>query len=290
MTRFRILLACALTVSLGAQSLTDRFKEVRGPWELQLERGDASGVRKGVEALLGREGLTVNPSDYNDMHALVALRGLAARACLSEGSWEEAVVHFQKAQSAAEENLATAEPFLAKTRAEHELKLKECRDALAKQSPRLKELDEAPGLTKDQIKLRQQLKIFTDEQQAAITHSERAIKDIDSILERLRQTKETTARTTAGWQDFLAAEKTEIAEAGGLPQYVAGKLEQVKADDARPKQERLTYARRLQKLDSSNKDVARLVNALLGKEEEPAPVKPKKKKKLTPKQDQDTKE
>ena len=243
-------------------------------------------VRKGVEALLGREGLTVNPSDYNDMHALVALRGLAARACLSEGSWEDAVIHFQKAQSAAEENLVTAEPFLAKTRVEHEQKLKECRDTLAKQAPRLKELDEAPGLTRDQIKLRQQLKIFTDEQQAAIAHSERALKDIEGILDRLRQAKETTTRTTAGWQAFLAAEKTEIAEAGGVPQYVAGKLEQVKADDARPKQERLTYARRLQKLDPANKDVVRLVNGLLGKEEEAAPVKPKKKKKPATKKDQ----
>lgn len=53
----------------------------------------------------------------------------------------------------------------------------------------------------------------------------------------------------------------------------------MKADDARPKLERLTYARRLQKLDPSNKDVTRLINGLMGKEEEPAPVKSKKKKK-----------
>ena len=284
MTRFAFLLACAMATGLAAQSLTDRFKEVRGPWELQLERGEAPTVRKGVEALLGREGLTVNPSDYNDMHALVALRGLAARACVSEGSWEDAVVHFQKAQSAAEENLATAEPLLAKTRMEHELKLKEFREAVAKQAPRLRELDEAPGLTQDQMKLRQQLKIFMDEQQAAIAHSERALKDIEAIVARLRQAKETTAKTTADWQAFLAAEKAEIAEAGGVPPFVAGKLEQVKADDARPRQERLTYARRLQKLDPSNKDVTRLVNGLLGKEEEGDAPKPKpKKKKATPK-------
>lgn len=283
MTRIGFLLACALATSLGAQSLTDRFKEVRGPWEIQLERGEAATVRKGVEALLGREGLTVNPSDYNDMHALVALRSLAARACVSEGDWEDAVVHFQKAQSAAEENLATAEPFLAKTRMEHELKLKEFRDAIARQAPRLKELDEAPGLKQDQIKLRQQLKIFMDEQQAAIAHSERALKDIESILGRLRLTKETTAKTAGDWQAFLAAEKAEVAEAGGMTTYVAAKLEQVKADDARPRQERLTYARRLQKLDPANKDVPRLVNGLMGKEEAPEPVKPKKKKKAAPK-------
>lgn len=278
MTRFGFLLACALASNLGAQSLTDRFKEVRGPWEVQLERGEAATVRKGVEALLGREGLTVNPSDYNDMHALVALRGLAARACLSEGSWEDAVTHFQKAQSAAEENVATAEPFLAKSRMEHELKLTEYRSAMAKQTPRLKELDEAPGLSQEQMKLRQQLKIFMDEQQAAISHSERALKDIEGIVARLRQAKETTTRTAADWQAFLAAEKAEMAEAGGVAPFVAGKLEQVKGDDARPRQERLTYARRLQKLDPANKDVTRLVNGLLGKEEEPEPVKPRKKK------------
>jgi hypothetical protein len=279
MIRFGFLLVCLLATNLNAQSLTDRFKEVRGPWEVQLERGEASTVRKGVEALLGREGLTVNPSDYNDMHALVALRGLAGRACLAEGSWEDAVGHFQKAQAAAEENLTTAEPFLAKTRMEHELKLKEFREAMDKQAPRLKELNEAPGLSKDQMKLQQQLKIFMDEQQAAITHSERALKDIEGILARLRQAKETTAKTATDWQAFLAAEKAEVTEAGGMSQFVAGKLEQVKADDTRPKQERLIYARRLQKLDPPNKEAARFVNTLLGKDEEIEAVKPVKKKK-----------
>ena len=272
------LLALALGATLGAQSLTDRFKEVRGPWELQLERGDAPLVRRGVEALLGREGLTVNPSDYNDMHALVALRGLAARACVSEGSWEDAVVHFQKAQSAAEENLATAEPLLARTRTEHETRLKEFREAMARQAPRLRELEEAPGLSQEQMKLRQQLKIFMDEQQAALTHSERALKDIEDILGRLRQAKDATTRAAADWQAFLAAEKAEVAEAGSLAKFVGDKVEQVKADDARPRQERLAYARRLQHLDPSNKDVARLVNGLLGRDEAPEAPAPKKKK------------
>jgi hypothetical protein len=36
-------------------------------------------------------------------------------------------------------------------------------------------------------------------------------------------------------------------------------------------------------LDPSNKDVTRLVNGLMGKEEESEPVKPKKKKKPAPK-------
>lgn len=282
MSRLGFLLACALSASLAAslaaQSLTDRFKEVRGPWEIQLDRGDATSVRRGVEALLGREGLTVNPSDYNDMHALTALRSMAARACVAEGSWEDAVVHLQKAQAAAEENLATAEPLLAKTRAEHEVKVREFRDAMDKQAPRLRELDEAPGLNQDQMKLRQQLRIFMDEQKAALAHSERALKDIDGILDRLRQTKASTTKAAADWKAFLEREKAEIAEAGGTTRFVAGKVEQVKADDARPRQERLAYARRLQKLDPANKDVTRLLNGLMGKEEEPAP-KPVKKRK-----------
>jgi hypothetical protein len=282
MTLFGILSAglviLGLSLPLAAQSLTDRFKEVRGPWELQLERGDAAGVRKGVEALLGREGATVNPSDYNDMHALVALQSLAARACASEGSWEDAVAHLQKAQAAAQENLASAEPLLAKTRMEHELKLKEFREAMAKQAPRLKELEEAPGLKAEQIKLLQQLKVFMDEQNAAIAHSERALKDIGEILVRLREAKAATTQAATDWQAFLAKEKVDLAEAGGTSKYVAEKLEQVKADDARPRQERLIYARRLQQLDPANVGVTRLVNALLGKEEAPEPTKPKRKK------------
>lgn len=283
MTRFlhACLLATSLTSLLSAQGLTDRFKEVRGPWEAQLERGDATPVRKGVEALLDREGLTVNPSDYNDMYALVAFHSLAARACASEGSWEDAVTHLQKAQVTADENLRTADPLLAKTRAEHEAKLKEFREAMAKQAPRLKELNEAPGLNADQIKLRQQLTIFMDEQKAAIAHSERSIQDIDTILARLKEVKDSTAKATSEWQAFLAKEKADVSEAGGTEKYVTEKLEQVKADDARPRNERLTYARRLQKLDPANQGVTRLVNALLGKDEastEPPKAKPRRKK------------
>jgi hypothetical protein len=278
-------LLLALAPVLGAQTLTDRLKEVRGPWEAQIDRGEAPTVRKGVEALLGREGVAVNPSDYNDMHALVALESLAARACVSEGSWEDAVIHLQKAKAAADENLASAEILLAKTRADHEEKLKEFRDAIARQEPRLKELDAAPGLDADQIKLRQQIKIFMDEQKAAIAHSEKALADIDGILANLRQDKAITTKALTDWQAFLAKEKADVAEAGTANRYVADKLLQVKADEARPQAERLAYARRLEKLDPANQDATRLVNTILGREAQPAPLpRPmKRKKKAAPK-------
>lgn len=280
MTRLPLLaLLLALAPALGAQSLTERLKDVRAPWEAQIDRGDAPTVRKGIEALLGREGVSVNPSDYNDMHALVALHSLAARACVSEGSWEDAVAHLQRAQAAADENLTNATALLSKTRADHQAKLKEFQAAIASQAPRLKELEEAPGLDAPQMKLRQQLRIFMEEQKAAIAQSEKALADIDGILARLQQDKASTTKALTDWQVFLTAEKAGIAEAGGPGPYVAGKLAQVKADEARPQAERLAYARRLEKLDPANQDVARLVDTLLGKEEQPAPLpRPMKKK------------
>ena len=59
MTRLGFLFACALATSLGAQSLTDRFKEVRGPWEVQLERERKRRVEKELaeSRLAEQEGL-----------------------------------------------------------------------------------------------------------------------------------------------------------------------------------------------------------------------------------------
>lgn len=262
----------ALATALAGQSLSDRLREVRIPWEAQIDRGDAPTVRKGIEALLGREGVSVNPSDYNDMHALVALQGLAARACVSEGSWEDAVAHLQKAQAAAAENLTNATALLAKTRAEHEAKLKEFQDSLATQQARLKALDDAPGLTQDQIKLHQQLKIFVQEQQAAIAHSQKSLTDIASILATLQQDQASTTQALSAWQAFLAQEKTDIAQAGGPSRYVAEKLTQVKGDESRPQAERLAYARRLEKLDPGNAEVSHFVRYLLGQEATPSPM------------------
>lgn len=284
MKRLPLIALLALAPALGAQSLTERFKDVRAPWEAQIDRGDAPAVRKGVEALLGREGVSVNPSDYNDMHALVALHSLAARACVSEGSWEDAVAHLQRAQAAADENLTNATALLSKTRADHQAKLREFQEAIDKQAPRLKELDEAPGLDAGQLKLRQQLKIFMEEQKAAIAQSQKALADIDGILARLQQDKDSTTKALTGWQAFLAQEKAQIAEAGGPARYVAEKLPQVKADESRPQAERLAYARRLEKLAPTDQDTTRLVDALLGREEQPAPLpRPMKKKKTAPK-------
>ena len=70
---------------------------------------------------------------------------------------------------------------------------------------------------------------------------------------------------------------------------MAETLEQVMGDDAKPMAERLAYARRLVRLDPESNDCQRLLNGLLGKDEQPPAPKPvakhKRKAKAKPKAD-----
>ena len=265
-------------------SLSDRLRDGRNGWEQAIQRGDGAFARRTLEILLDREGAAVNPSDYNEMHALVALRNLAAQACVVEGSWEEAVAHLQKASASAAENAANADQTLARIRRQHLDKLTEWREALAKQEQRLKDLEAQAGLSEAQLKTRSQLRSFLDEHRNAVAHSERALRALDDILGQLKLDQETYGKSAAEWQGFLAKEKIEIAQAGSPAKYAAEKLEQVKADDARPRFERIAYGRRLLKLDPANPDTRRFVNGLLGLAEEDSPKPaPKKATKATKK-------
>jgi septation ring formation regulator EzrA len=272
---------------LGAQTLSDRFKESFKVWEMTLERGDGASVRRSTEALLQKEGLTVSRSDYNEMRALVSVQDMAARACVLDGAWEDAVAYLQKASSTATENIANTGTTFAKIRKEHEDKLTEWKGTVAKLDERLKALEAQPGLNQDLLKQKAQIKDVLDEHRNAIAHSEWAIKEIDSLMDRLKKDQENDARSLAAWQDFLAKEKLDLEAAGTSQKYVIDKLIQVKADESRPRNERLAYARRLLRLDPTNKDCRRFVDGLLGLEEAPpvsktppksktkAPAKPK---------------
>jgi tetratricopeptide (TPR) repeat protein len=266
-----------LALALPVQSLPDRFRDNHAAWEESLDKGLGGPVRKATEELLQQEGVAVNPSDYNAMHAMVATRNLAARACVVEGAWEDAVQHLEKASQAATENAATAEGTFAKLVAEHQEKLKQWREETAQQEKRLQDLDAMPGLTSDQIKLRGQIRSFLDEHRKAIAQSEKSLKEIDSLLALLRKEQETYAAALAEWQGFLAKERADISRLGTVTAYVAEKLEQVKSDDARPRTERLAYGRRLLRLDPGNKDCRRFVAGLEGKAVEPPPPAPGRK-------------
>jgi hypothetical protein len=227
-----VLLALALPVQ--AQSLPDRFRDNHAAWEESLDKGMGGPVRKAAEELLAQEGVAVNPSDYNAMHALVATRNLAARACVVEGAWEDAIQHLEKASQAATDNAATAEGTFSKLVAEHQEKLKQWREEAAQQEKRLQDLDAQPGLTSDQIKLRGQIKSFLDEHRKAIAQSEKSLKEIDALLTLLQKEQATYATALADWQGFLGKERADITRLGTVTAYVAEKLEQVKADDAGP--------------------------------------------------------
>lgn len=274
-----ILAFCA--ASLGAQTLSDRFKENYKIWDMTLERGDGAVVHRGVDAVLQKEGLSVSHSDYNEMHTLVAVNQLAARACVLEGAWEDAVSYLQKADAAAAENFRNTGESLGKIRKEHEQRLTEWKEGIAKQEPRLKELDEQPGLTKELVQQRSQIRDYIEERRNSIVHSEQSLRDIDGILDWLKKDQETSAKALASWQEFIAKEKQDIVQAGSAQKYVAEKVDQVKADDARPRFDRLAYTRRLERLDPANPESGKFIKVLLGGEEaaEVTPSKPAKKAK-----------
>lgn len=266
-----------------AESLSERVMVARAQWESQLERGYSAEVRRAVEAMLQKDAPAANPSDFNDLHAVVALRNLAARACVLEGAWEDAVKYLQEAAALAGDNASNANGLLSKVRRQHEDRLAEWRQGIADQEKRMKDLETQPGLTTEQLKLKQQLRAFIEERQAAVAHSEKSMKTIDDILAQLKKDQVAYEQSAALWQGFIGKEKLEAAAAGSPQAYVAQKIEQVKADDARPRFERLAYGRRLMKLDPQNRDVQRFVNGLMGiqdlAEEEARPAPRKKARK-----------
>ena len=253
-----------LVLPMSAQALPERFKENRATWEESLEKGNAAPVRKATESLLQAEGVAVNPSDYNAMHAMVAVMNLAARACVQEGAWEDALAHLQKATQTATDNENAATATFSRIVKQHQDKLLEWREATGTQEQRLQALEKQNGLTFDQIKLKGQLRSFLDEYHNAISQSEKSLQEIDSLLTLLRKEREAYAASLSEWQGFIALERSDIARTGSAAAYVAEKLDQVRADDARPRVERLAYGRRLQRLDPGNGEVNRFIGQLLG--------------------------
>jgi hypothetical protein len=141
-----LLLAIPLLIQpLGAQTLSDRFKESYKVWEMTLERGDGAAVRKSTEGLLQKEGLAVSRSDYNEMRALVAVLDMSARACVTDGAWEDAVAYLQKASNTAIENTANTGATFSKIRKEHEEKLAEWKASVSTTEAKLQDLDAQPA-------------------------------------------------------------------------------------------------------------------------------------------------
>ena len=259
------ILVCALALPARAQVFADAFNGKRDAWELRLKQGDAAAVRKEIEAFLSVQGANASPSNYGDQHAIVGAQGLDARACVASGDWEAAEDALQKAASTAAANLSSTEVTFAKLRSDHADKLTLWKGEMGDAQAKLDQMNGAPGLTEDQMKLKGQLQTFVAEHQSSIQHSEEALKTMDSALAALRQEKADYEKSAADWQGFLAKEKADIAAAGGVSAYVSDKAVQVKADSMKPLDERLAYAQRLLKLDPSSPQALRLEAALQGR-------------------------
>jgi len=258
-----LLLASALPAQ--AQVFADAFNGKRDGWELRLKQGDAAAVRKEIEAFLSVQGANASPSNYGDQHAIVGAQGLDARACVASGDWESAEDSLQKASTTAAANLSATEVSFAKLRSDHADKLTLWKGEMGDAQAKLDQLNSSPGLTEEQVKLKGQLQTFVAEHQSSIQHSEDALKTMDGALAALRQEKADYEKSAADWLGFLAKEKADIADAGGVSAYVSQKAVQVKADSMKPADERLAYAQRLLKLDPANPEARRLAAALEGK-------------------------
>lgn len=272
---------CVMALPVFAQTLTDRLLTLRPQWEAALERGDAGSVRQAVDSLLQKEAQSVSPSDYNEMYALTTVRNFGAKAAVLEGDWEAAVTMLQAAGKSASDNAERAQATLGPIQKQHEERLLQWKKEMADQEQRLKALEGQVGMTEAQLKTRQQLKVALDERKKAIQHSETSLRTIQEILSRLSEDKLLFDKSAAEWNGFIAKEKLEIAQAGSVGQFVTNKLEQVKSDDAKPRFDRLSYGRRLRRLDASNQDCQRFVNGLMGIEDPPetqVPEKPKRPK------------
>jgi hypothetical protein len=222
-------------------------------------------VRKLVEDFMHRETIAINPSDYHAMHVVVSALDIAAKACVIDGAWEDAVVFLKRANQTAADNISNADRTFSKLLTQHNQKLKEWQEGITQQEKRIQDLESNEALTVEQQKLKEQIQLFLDEHRRAIMHSERSIKEIGSLLTTLKKEKEVHANSLSRWQAFLNQERADIAKIGTVTSYVGEKLKQIKVDTKTENYERLSYGRRLLRLDPSNLECRRFIYGLTGK-------------------------
>ncbi|MDR1841474.1 MAG: hypothetical protein LBQ86_06075 [Holophagales bacterium] len=260
-------------------SMSTQWRNLSASWETSLEAGDGKKVRQEAEDILKRYDQQISSSNYNELHAKVAILGIAARGAVLDGDWPGAVSLLLQASTTAQQNHAYTSETLGSLRAQHEAKISEWKESIKPQDEQLRWLKSLDGLRSDQIKQYGEIETFLAEHNNAIANSEQAIKDIDGILSLLRLEEETCARSLTEWNGFLSKERLDIQGLGSQKRYVTEKLAQVKGDANRPRFERIAYARRLLRLDPTNGDCQGFLNSVLGIKAPQSPRPPATKKK-----------
>lgn len=261
-----LLLALIMVVPVSAQDILDHFRANLATWEKSIESGSGASVRKSVEAFIHRETLAVNPYDYNAMRAVVGTLDIAAKACVVDGSWEDAVNFLKKSHQIATDNMFNADYTFSKLLTQHNKKIKEWQEEIVKQEKHIQNLgSNETSTTVDQQRSREKIQSFLDDHQKAIRYSERSIKEISSLLASLKVEKETHANALSNWQTLLTKERVDIVKVGTVTAYVVEKLKQIKSDTQMLHSERVPHVRRLLRLDPSNSECRRYSDGLTGK-------------------------
>ncbi|MDR0498205.1 MAG: hypothetical protein LBH03_00530 [Holophagales bacterium] len=258
-------IALHISIPALAQSLLTQWKDVRPFWEESLQVGDGQKVRQAAEALLKKPDVIIAQSNYNELHAKVAILGIAARGAVLEGDWLGAVSLLEQAASISQTNYTAASETLLELRRQHEAKILEWKELMQPQEERLRWLKDQPGLRSEQIEQQAQVEYFIVEHKNAVSNSEQAIKDIDEVLFVLKTEYETCAKSLLEWSDFILKEGMDIRELGSPQKYVTEKLAQVKGDGNRTSFECISYARRLLKLDPTNQSCQQFLTTHLSK-------------------------
>jgi hypothetical protein len=144
-----VLLSAAAPCS--AQGLAYYWNSIRPLWENSLEDGDGHKVRRDAESLLNRPDVQINPSNYNDLHAKVAILGMAARGAVLDGDWPGAMSLWSQASATASADFASASDSLGYIRRQNETKIGEWREQVKASEEQMQRLKGMPGLNSDQI-------------------------------------------------------------------------------------------------------------------------------------------
>jgi len=269
----------------SAQGLAYYWNSIRPLWENSLEDGNGQKVRRDAEGLLNRPDVRINPSNYNDLHAKVAILGMAARGAVLDGDWPGAISLLSQASVTASTNYASASESLGYIRRQHETKIAEWRDQIRASEEQVQRLKAMPGLNSDQIQDVMYLESSISEYAKALANSEQSITDIDAILHTLKDEVDTCAKSLNDWNGFLMKERVDIQGVDSIPRYVREKLAQIKEDTERSRFELISYTRRLLKLEPTNEACKQFLNTLLPPPAPPPapPPKPKPKPKPAPK-------
>ena len=268
----------------SAQGLAYYWNSIRPLWENSLEDGNGQKVRKDAEGLLNRPDVQINPSNYNDLHAKVAILGMAARGAVLDGDWPSAISLLSQASATALANYASASESLGYIRKQHESKIAEWREQIKTSEEQIQRLKAMPGLNNDQIQDVMYLESSVSEYAKALANSQQSIADIDVILRTLKDEVDTCAKSLNDWNGFLMKERVDIQGVDSIPRYVREKLAQIKEDTERSRFELISYTRRLLKLEPTNEACKQFLSTLLpAPAPQPAPTpKPKPKPKPAP--------